>query len=240
MENKFKKLSKKYPELKWCIDFILINEDFEEKGIDFDEFIKTIPENERELYVWDKFYIIPNWDGIYYKLFNERLSYKEFKIIKCDIPYGMKEFFEIDEQGNPTGYNNWEYIMRLDELGSQIKTDPPITYYFPDHVALVLENLDNPMELCEIFYTGSRNSRTSVDLNAPFYEIRDNKDRMLDIIRCSGEDLDSVNYWELASDRLKNDLDFIRQVKQIVGEEIFACIAEFERVRPEDLLKRGE
>ena len=35
-------------------------------------------------------------------------------------------------------------------------------------------------------------------------------------------------------------LDFIRQVKQIVGEEIFACIAEFERVRPEDLLKRGE
>ena len=152
----------------------------------------------------------------------------------------MKEFFEIDEQGNPTGYNNWEYIMRLDELGSQIKTDSPITYYFPHHVALVLENLDNPMELCEIFYTGSRNSRTSVDLNAPFYEIRDNKDRMLDIIRCSEEDLDSVNYWELASDRLKNDLDFIRQVKEIVGEEIFACIAEFERVRPEDLLKRGE
>ena len=108
MENKFKKLSKKYPELKWCIDFILINEDFEEKDIDFDEFIKTIPENERELYVWDKSYIIPNWDGIYYKLFNERLSYKEFKILKCDIPYGMKEFFEIDEQGNPTVSQNYK------------------------------------------------------------------------------------------------------------------------------------
>lgn len=47
------------------------------------------------------------------------------------------------------------------------------------------------------------------------------------------------NFWELASDRLKNDSYFIQQVEEIVGEEIFGCIAEFEGVEPEDILNKS-
>lgn len=257
MDDKLmEKLVTEHPELKWYIDVVKINEDFEQNDIDFDEFIKTIPKDKRDLYVdggWKG--IVPNWIGIYCKLFNkEKLKYSEGAIIgemtkemtehieipKCEIPYGMKEFFEIDEQGNPTGNFNWEYIISVYEVASQIEKEPLITECIPEHAGLVLENLDNPIELYDMLMRGGKNSKTGVDLNCPFHEIRDNKKKMLDIIRVSGHDLSSVNFWELASDRLKNDSDFIQQVEEIVGEEIFGCIAEFEGVEPEEILQRGK
>lgn len=248
------KLVMEHPELKWYIDTVNINKEFEGQDLEFDEFIQTISEDKRDLYLYDGWRgIIPDWIGIYCKLFNkDKLEYSEGHIIgemtaektehieipNCEIPYGMKEFFEIDEQGKPTGNFNWEYIMSVRELTSQIEKDSPMTLYVPDHVGQVLENLDNPSELFEILFSGGKNSKTGVDLNCPFNEIRDNKNRMLDIIKVSGESLASVNIWELASDRLKNDPDFISKVEVRVGKEIFGCIAEFEGLEPEELLER--
>lgn len=224
---------------------------------DLDEFIKTIPENERDLYVGESFCGIKlNWIGICCKLFDidknkiydsELFPYVEFhtrpediKIPLCNIPTGMREFFEIDNQGKPTGNFNWDYIMSLNDLVQNVDNNKhPITIYVPKHVGLIMENLDNPIELYDILIGGGKNSKTGVDLNCPFHEIRDDKSRLLDIIRVSGDDLDSVNFWELASDRLKNDSYFIQQVEEIVGEEIFGCIAEFEGVEPEDILNKS-
>lgn len=82
MDDKLmEKLVTEHPELKWYIDVIKINEDFEqyqsvkinehseqyqskfeetitiqEDARDLDEFIKTIPENERDLYVGEPFF----------------------------------------------------------------------------------------------------------------------------------------------------------------------------------------
>lgn len=284
MDDKLmEKLVIEHPELKWYIDIVKINENFEqyqsvkinehseqyqskfeetitiqEDARDLDEFIKTIPENERDLYVGDPFFGIKlNWPGICCKLFDidknnlydsKLFPYLELhtrpediKIPLCNIPTGIREFFEVDNQGNPTGNFNWDYVMSLNDLVQNVDNkEHPITIYFPQHAGLILENLDNPRELCEILIGGGRESKTGVDLNCPFHEIRDDKSRMLDIIRVSGDDLDSVNFWELASDRLKNDSDFIQQVEEIVGEEIFGCIAEFEGVEPEDILQRGK
>lgn len=284
MDDKLmEKLVTEHPELKWYIDIVKINENFEqyqsvkinehseqyqskfeetitiqEDARDLDEFIKTIPENARDLYVGDAFFGIKlNWPGICCKLFDidknnlydsKLFPYLELhtrpediKIPLCNIPTGIREFFEVDNQGNPTGNFNWDYVMSLNDLVQNVDNkEHPITIYFPQHAGLILENLDNPRELCEILIGGGRESKTGVDLNCPFHEIRDDKRRMLDIIRVTRDDLDSVNFWELASDRLKNDSDFIQQVEEIVGEEIFDCIAEFEGVEPEEILQRGK
>lgn len=265
------KLVIEHPELKWYIDIVKINENFEqyqskfkntitiqEDARDLDEFIKTIPENERDLYVGEPFFGINlNWMGICCKLFDidknkiydsDLFPYlklhtrpEDIKIPLCNIPTGMREVFEVDNQGKPTGNFNWDYVMSLNELVQNVDNkEHPITRYFPEHAGLILENLDNPRELCEILVGGGRKSKTGVDLNCPFHEIRDDKSRILDIIRVCGDDMDSVNFWELASDRLKNDSDFIQQVEEIVGEEIFDCIAEFEGVEPEEILQRGK
>lgn len=252
------KLVMEHPELKWYVDFVKINKDFEEQDLEFDEFIQTIPEDKRDLYMYsDSMEIVPNWNGIYCKLFGEKslenLEYRDWpirphskqdieniKIPQTEIPYGMKDLFKVDEQGNASRYFNWENIMKLNELVTQIGDKHySITVYLPEYAGLIIENLDNPTEIMECSIGSMEDSRTGVDLNCPS-EIRDNKERMLKLFKLCGDGFDVEQIWELASDRLKNDSDFIQQIESIVGKENFSFIAEFEGIEFEELLERGK
>ena len=87
-----------------------------------DEKLKIIPEEERDLY---KLYfgedLVYNWDGIEALIFNDNVEETSIRIPKCKLPKGIKEFYEVDEKGNPTGNYDWDYIIRV--LESLVNTN---------------------------------------------------------------------------------------------------------------------
>ncbi len=130
--------------IKWYRDIDSLNRIYNNSGMDLHDFIT---DDKADLYiVKSTLGICPNWNGIYCKLFGkDGLEYSELiddlpigmkpediAIPKCRIPKGMKEIFEVDDQGNPTGKFNWDYITSLIEKTSQIKrTKNHIINYLP-------------------------------------------------------------------------------------------------------------
>ena len=90
--------NKNVPNLEWFNNIKKLNE---EKRM-----LKDLPENERVLYIEEFGELSYNWDRIYDLLFNKDIE-DELIDSKDAIPNGIKELYEIDEQGNPTGYFDW-------------------------------------------------------------------------------------------------------------------------------------
>lgn len=240
--------------IKWFKDIVSMNKDCREYGLTWSD---VIADDDQDLYVLKDSEIYPNWNGIYCKLFGkDGLEYSELvddlpkgmdvediQIPKCRIPKGMKDIFEVDSQGNPTGKFNWDYLASLIEITSQENgSEYPITDFLPKHIGLVMENIDDPSELFEILSTGGKGTKTRVDINCP-NTIRDNPDRMLKLfeyIRDEGEEDYISNFWELASDRLQYDRQFIEDLAKLLGEDDFEFVEEFTGMSKDELLERAK
>lgn len=240
-------------EIKWFRDIESMNRDYKKYGLSLDD---ILTDAESDLYVLKDSEIYPNWNGIYCKLFGkDGLKYSELvddlpkgmdvediQIPKCRIPKGMKDIFEVDSQGNPTGRFNWNYVASLIEMTSQENdSEHQITDFLPSHIGLVMENIDDPSELFEILSTGGKGTKTGVDINCPD-SIRDNPSRMLKLfeyIRDEGEEDYISNFWELASDRLQGNIQFIEDLAELLGEDDFEFVEEFTGMSKEELLERA-
>ena len=186
--------------------------------------LSDIPDEEKALYQEQFGELKYNWDAIYYAIFQDKAkgyedAKEDMEIPTCAIPSGMKEFFEIDESGNPTGKYNWEYIKQLVKESSghditeynnmNIANDNGITCYMPTHAALVLENLDNPSKLYDNLISGG------LDTNCP-NDVRENQETTLEIFE--NAEWDEISYcWDLMSEDLKKDKDFLLQLMDLAS-----------------------
>ena len=77
-----------------------------------EEKLKIIPEEERNLYGLSRFEreLIYNWDEIV-ELLNKDMD----KELINKLPHGIKEFYEVDNEGNFTGKYDWNYIISIIE-----------------------------------------------------------------------------------------------------------------------------
>lgn len=254
----------KHPEIRWYYNIYNINRKIhgedENEAIDVQTVFEQIPENERDMYIINSGDIKYNWNGIYCKLFNKSLSYnelvdvlpirmkaKDIKVPTCDIPSDIAKIFETDKNGNSTGKFNWDYaidiintVSQAPTVDSQFKDD--ITYFMPEHIGLVMENLDDASELFEILSTGGTDTKTGVDSNCPKI-INDNFHRMLDIFSYIKDNYESEyinSFWELASDRLKSSPEFITSLFELLGEDDFEYIEEFTGKSKNELIHEAQ
>lgn len=192
--------------LEWFENIRILND---EEG-KFEE----IPDNEKVLYKKDFLGRVEyNWDKIYDLLFDEEID-DELIATKNAIPKGIKELFEIDEEGKPTGNFDWEYAKTIIESisGANIfemkNSEYPdelneLLVYMPHHMGNILSNIDNPIELYEALIANP-------DLNCP-KEIRENPEIMYKLFELSDfEDVDQC--FDLMSDKLKKDEKFLAKV----------------------------
>ena len=190
-----------------------------------EEKLKIIPEEERDLYsLWFfKRELTYNWEGIETLLFNKNTETKLAQKPKYKLPKGIKEFYEVDENGNLTGNYDWDYIIRVIESlvnvnGNELNIFEmwdaeysdiirEIVDVMPDYVGCLLENINDPSELYERLvatHTGNAN------LDCPV-QIRENASLMLSIFEeCDWSDVESC--WELLSDNLKQDKKFLEKL----------------------------
>lgn len=204
------------PNLEWYEKINKINR--ERKSL------ADIPDEKKSLYKEGFGGLEYNWEAIYYAIFKDKAegyenAQKHMKIPTCAIPNGMKEFFEVDENGNPTGNYNWEYIKQLiKDFSDQditeyenfgIENDNDIVDYMPTHVALIFENLDNPIELHENLIAGE------LDTNCP-NDIKNNPQRMLELFKISDWD-EIIECWNLMSDDLKKDGGFLLKLMSLAS-----------------------
>lgn len=188
------------------------------------EKLKIIPEGERDLY---KLYfgedLVYNWNGIEALIFNDNVEETSIKIPKCKLPKGIKEFYEVDEKGNPTGNYDWDYIIRV--LGSLVNINESelnifemwdseyadeiqkILNLMPYNVAYLLENINDSSELYEMLAVSAAGK---TDLDFPM-QLRNNASAMFSLFEeCNWDDIDSC--WELLSDNLKQDKKFLEKI----------------------------
>lgn len=180
-----------------------------------EEKLKAIPEGERDLYTLSRFNqeLTYNWDEIEALLLN-----KDPSITKT--PNGICEFFEVDNEGNPTGKYDWDYIMNVIESIIQPKNleldifkmwdseyaeeIQEILDLMPDGVTYLLENINDSSELYEILA-----ANTVENLDFPI-QLRNNASAMLSLFKeCDCFDLEKC--WKLLSDELKQNKQFLER-----------------------------
>lgn len=201
--------NKNVPNLEWFNNIKKLNE---EKRM-----LKDLPENERVLYIEEFGELSYNWDRIYDLLFNKDIE-DELIDSKDAIPNGIKELYEIDEQGNPTGYFDWDYAMSICESisGTNVHkmwdteyTDEiyELICSMPDHVGYIISNIDNPEEL----YGDLIKDLPEPDLDCP-KEIRENPELIYEIMELCNNYEDIINCFDFMSDELKNDKKFLAKL----------------------------
>lgn len=187
-----------------------------------EEKLKIIPEEERNLYGLSRFEreLIYNWDEI-----EELLNKDMDKELINKLPHGIKEFYEVDNEGNFTGKYDWNYIISIIESIIQPKNSKidifkmwdseyaeeiqEILDLMPYGVAYLLENINDSGELYEIFAANTVNGEIEC-IDFPM-QLRNNTSAMLSLFEeCDCFDLE--NCWELLSDDLKQNKQFLETI----------------------------
>lgn len=180
--------------------------------------LEEIPEDEQALYISEYGDIRYNWDGIYCALFGKTKN--GITIPRCPIPDGMRELFEVDEKGRPTGSYNWDYAIDIIEsiaessIYDMWNTEHSeeindMLFAMPSHVSLVLSNIDNPQELHEILVASQK-----ADLNCP-RQIRENPETIYSLFEMSEEVEDLWSCFDLMGDSLIGDKHFLQTLLEI-------------------------
>ena len=200
----------------------------EGENLEGKEKLEIIPEEERELFCLSRFdqELMYDWDKIENIICNENLNTKYQNSLKNKLPKGIKEFYEVDENGNPTGKYDWDYIINVLECFANLNESElnvfemwdseyadeiqEILDLMPYDVGYLLENINNSGELYEMFAT-SQFRRTTLDLPM---QLRNNATEMYSLFEeCNWDDIDSC--WELLSDNLKQDKKFLERLFEL-------------------------
>lgn len=191
-----------------------------------------------------------NLENIYYSLFEQPpMSYysdypschyddlDELKKIPVEkFPKGLEKFFEVDENGNPTGIYNWDYFIELLERisGHDIteiseKSDyfhtSPIHEFFtatPMHVLNILTNMDNILDLYSSLIE-------DLDLNCP-KRLRENPDIIYGFFLTTDQLLAEYCF-DFMSDELKTNKEFLRRLFKLSSVQENNMIVD--KIKPE-------
>lgn len=211
--------NKKIVNLEWYNKIRkLINEGEDLTG---EEKLEIVPEEERKLYTLSRFEgeLIYNWDEI-----EALLNRDADKELINKLPNGIKEFYEVDNEGNFTGKYDWNYIMSVIESIIQPKNSEidmfkmwdseyadeiqEVLDLMPYGVAYLLENINDSGELYEIFAANTVRGKIE-NIDFPM-QLRNNASAMLSLFEeCDCFDLE--NCWELLSDDLKQNKQFLEK-----------------------------
>ena len=214
-------------------------------------------DEEKLLFTYDDFFeeLNYNWGNIYYTLFGykkanfacEYFEISDEKIPKEIMPKGLKDLFEVDEDGNPTGFFNWDYatsilekisgcniyqlVDYIDEyvFSQRVRTALEVFDIMPLHMKSVYSNLNKPDELAYTLVICQ-----NADYNCPM-QVRDNEDIMYGMFKEVSSD-DSEGFescYDLLSDRLKNDKKFLERVFELESDKNYECLSD--KINPEFL-----
>lgn len=221
----------------------------EAESLTDEEKLNIIPEAERNLYCINDWSdeLEYNWEAIE-ELILDSTSQSEAELSICQLPKGIIELYETDENGELTGYYDWDYIIKIMEslVGEKLNifeiwnsdykdTIRDFVYQMPPNAECVLENLNDPIELFEILIA---NIWEGPDWDCP-QQLRENEKLMLSFF----EQCDQFEYmescWTFLSDSLKQDkrfleklmeLDYVREYSEIllnIEPEIYKDDDEF-------------